>query len=280
MNYGKVSTQAFDIVLKINVFKNLACALAATICFVSPYSLATESQTLPKTLRIGVEDINYAPVMNFTEGKHDGLLYQILHEFALQNDIELSFIPLPLNRFPFWFDENAIDIRLPDNARWKLSSTNNIRYSAPMITVCDTTVVLDKNRDMPPNAFMRLGLPIGFTPSSKWKDAIETGKLEIVRDTSLRVLAQMLVNEMIDGIDVNIAIIQNELKHLGKSPALVSVSSSVNADPVKYQISTKHHTEVIDSFNSFVTDNKEKIETWANDNGIAIAPQCDRFRSN
>ena len=218
--------------------------------------------------------------MNFTNGARDGLLHQIISGFAQEESLSVDFIPLPLNRFPFWFDENAIDIRLPDNARWKLSATDNIHYSDQMITLCDTTVVLSENKYKPASQFSRLGLPIGFTPSSKWQEQLDAGNMEIARDSSLRVLTQMLVKGLIDGIDVNIAIIQNELKGLGLSPDLVSVSNELSANPVRYQLSTKHSTDILERFNRYIADNKQNFELWARENGIAIAPYRERFQSD
>ena len=262
--------------LSIGIRRLLVTLLCFTICNAS--LAQTPSQKL--VLRIGVEDINYTPVMNFTKGAKDGLLHHIVSDFAQQESLNLEFIPLPLSRFPFWFDENAIDIRLPDNARWKLSATENIHYSDPMITLCDTTVVLSENKHRPASQFSRLGLPIGFTPSSKWREQLDAGNIEIARDSSLRVLPQMLVKGFIDGIDVNIAIIQNELKGLGLSPDLVSVSSELSASPVRYQISTKYSTDILERFNRYIADNKQNFELWARENGIAIAPHCERFQSD
>lgn len=262
--------------LSIGIRRILVTLLYFSVCNAS----SAQTPFQQPVLRIGVEDINYAPVMNFTKGAKDGLLHDIVSDFARQESLNLDFIPLPLNRFPFWFDENAIDIRLPDNARWKLSATDNIHYSDPMITLCDTTVVLSENKHKPASQFSRLGLPIGFTPSSKWKEQLDAGSLDIARESSLRVLTQMLVKGLIDGIDVNIAIIQKELKGLGLSPDLVSVSSALSASPVRYQISTKHSTDILERFNRYIADNKQNFELWARANGIAIAPHCERFQSN
>ena len=262
--------------LSIGIRRILVTLLCFTICSAS----LAQNPSQQLVLRIGVEDINYAPVMNFTKGAKDGLLHHIVSDFARQESLTLDFIPLPLNRFPFWFDENAIDIRLPDNAQWKLSATDNIHYSDPMITLCDTTVVLSENMHKPASQFSRLGLPIGFTPSSKWREQLNAGSLDIARDSSLRVLTQMLVKGLVDGIDVNIAIIQNELLGLGLSPDMVSVSSKLSASPVHYQISTKHSTDILESFNSYIAENKQSFELWARENGIAIHPHCQRFQSN
>jgi len=226
-------------------------------------------------LRVGVEAMNYYPVMDFTTPQHRGLLSDIMTEFGTSHNFSFEFIPLPLQRFNHWFEDNAIDFRMPDNPRWTQSSTEGLIYGEALITVCDTSVVLTTNSNIPMAEVTRLGLLNGFTPAEKWQEKRSNGTLTIANERSVRILTRMLVNGLVDAIDLNIATVKNELMSLGLSEDLVSVAKNIPANGVKYRISTQSESDVIAKLNRYVIENRDSINARAREYGIAAGTNCD-----
>ncbi|CAD5281911.1 conserved exported hypothetical protein [Alteromonas sp. 38] len=244
------------------------------IIFCIPVSdLATASNV--KHLRVGVEAMNYFPVMDFTTTPHRGLLSDIMADFGDVHHISFEFIPLPLQRFNHWFEDNAIDFRLPDNPRWTQSGTPGLIYGEALITVCDTSVVLAENSDMPMDEVTRLGLLNGFTPAEKWQEKRSDGTLTIANERSVRILTRMLLKGLVDAIDLNIATIKSELVSQGLPEDLVAIAKNVPANGVKYRISTQSQPEVLTKLNRYVVENRESINAKAREYGIAAGTNCD-----
>ncbi|AMJ74143.1 hypothetical protein [Alteromonas stellipolaris] len=228
-----------------------------------------------KHLRVGVEAMNYYPVMDFTTPQHRGLLSDIMTDFGDLHNISFEYIPLPLQRFNHWFEDNAIDFRLPDNPRWTQSITAGLIYGEALVTVCDTSVVLTENSGIPMNEVTRLGLLNGFTPAEKWQKKRTDGTLTIANERSVRILTRMLLNGLVDAIDLNIATIKSELVSLGLPEDLVAVAKNIPANGVKYRISTQSQPDVLAKLNRYVIENRDSINARAREYGIAAGTNCD-----
>ena len=228
-----------------------------------------------KHLRVGVEAMNYFPVMDFTTPQHRGLLSDVMTDFGALHNISFEFIPLPLQRFNHWFEDNAIDFRLPDNPRWIQSSTVGLIYGEALVTICDTSVVLKENTHIPMGEVTRLGLLHGFTPAEKWQEKRADGTLVIANERSVRILTRMLLNRLVDAIDLNIATVKSELVSLGLSEDLVAVAEAIPAEGVKYRISTQSKPGVLAELDNYIIENRESINARAREYGIAAGTDCD-----
>lgn len=226
---------------------------------------------------IGVEDINYYPVMDFSNEQPKGLLFDIMHQFGKEEGILFEFIPLPLLRFPYWFEENTIDLRLPDNQQWSAKRTPGLYYSDVIISLCDTTVVLTENRDILFDDVKRLGLLKGFTPAKKWQQRRKEGSVIVAKERTVRSLTRMLLNGFVDAIDLNIATIRSELNALNLPEDLVSVAQNIPAKGVTYHISTQNQPEIINTFNAFLAKNEKAIENMATAYGIVSGKSCENI---
>lgn len=224
---------------------------------------------------VGVEDINYYPIMDFTSPTPKGLLYDILAEFGDTHDISFEFIPLPLLRFTHWFEESSIDFRLPDNSLWSSVTTPSLQYSEAVISLCETTVVLSENSEMLSEDVTRLGLLKGFTPSTQWRKRKEAGTISLAKERTIRSLTRMLLSGLIDAIDLNVAAVKNELVSLGLSPDLVTVAKNIPIGAVEYRMSTQNTSYVIDSLNQYLVNNADAISKKANQYGIASGKSCN-----
>uniref|UniRef100_UPI00356B17F3 hypothetical protein n=1 Tax=Alteromonas stellipolaris TaxID=233316 RepID=UPI00356B17F3 len=159
--------------------------------------------------------------------------------------------------------------------RWTQSSTAGLVYGEPLITVCDTSVVLTTNSDIPMDEVTRLGLLYGFTPAEKWEEKRSNGTLTIANERSVRILTRMLLNGLVDAIDLNIATIKNELVSLGLPEDLVAVAKNIPANGVKYRISTQSQPGVLAKLNLYVIENRDSINARAREYGIAAGTNCD-----
>lgn len=224
---------------------------------------------------VGVEDINYYPIMDFTAPEPRGLLYDILMAFGETHDITFEFIPLPLLRFTYWYEENSIDFRLPDNPQWSSSTTPGLDYSDTLISLCETTVVLTENREMLSEEVARLGVLKGFTASKKWQQRNQEGSISLAKERTIRSLTRMLLSGLIDAIDLNISTIKNELVTLGLSPDLVSVAVNIPIEGADYRMSAHYETDVIALLNHFIVNNSDKISQMAGKYGMSSGDDCD-----
>jgi len=249
----------------------------AMLCVLSPFLCGVAHSTEKMHLRIGVEDMDYYPVMDFTADQSRGLLSDIIMGFGDTYDISLEFIPLPLKRFNHWFEEHAIDLRLPDNPNWSQEATEGLKYGDTLVTICDTSVVLAENRDINIDEVTRLGILAGFIPAQQWQQKQQAGSLTVASERSARILTRMLLNGLIDAIDLNIATIKEELSSLGLSENLVTVATNIPAEGVAYRISTLTHPHVLDMLNQYVADNRAEITTKAINYGIISKKNCNNF---
>ncbi len=224
------------------------------LMFTAPSVLAVK-----EVYRVGVEDLSYYPLMNFGEVENTSILQRIMMEFAASEDVTFEFIPLPIHRFNAWYDEGAIDFRLPDNPSWTSDNDPKLSYSDPVVTLCANVVTLAENRDMATEEFDRIGTLYGFLPDMKWHDGIAAGDIEVVTDSSLRVLTRMLMNGMVDGLDLHISAIEHQADELGEPRATFSVASSFAKTTLGYRLSTRQHSDLLDRFNRFLANEHAEV---------------------
>lgn len=208
--------------------------------------------------RVGVEDLSYYPLMAFSEQDSTSILKQIMNDFAEAEGIMFEFIPLPIQRFYAWYDEGAIDFRLPDNPYWSSKGDPDLEYSDPVITLCANVVTLAKNRDVPMEKFNRLGTLYGFMPDPKWEEAVKTGKVDVVTDSSLKVLTRMLLNGMVDGLDLHFSTIRHQAEKLGEPVTKFAVASDFESSTLAYRLSTREHTDLLKKFNRYLEQQQER----------------------
>ncbi len=219
----------------------------------------TVSASNERVYRVGVEDVSYYPVMDFLHAPPRGAVKQVLDAFAAQSGVKFEYIPLPIQRFNSWYDTGRIDFRVPDNPRWSLTSQPSLIYSTPFLDLCEVLVVKAENRDISPDKVTRIGTLLGFMPSSYWNQKLESGAVRLVPDRSIKVLTRMLLNDMVTGLDLDLASIHYQLKSLSLSPELVAPLATVNSPTISYRMSTLHHPEIIQQFNQFIGRNKHTL---------------------
>ena len=213
-----------------------------------------------KNLVIGVEDIAYYPYFDYT-GSDTSLSKTILDKFAADSGYTLTYVALPVKKFSKWLYENDIDFKYPDNKRWHQPSAtehNAEYYSDPLFYLRAGTVVLLENSDKPKTYFHSLGMISGFDPTL-WREEIIKGEVSILDDSSTKVLIKHLVNGLVDGIDVDIAVANYYLNTLGLNHAL-TYSNTLPQDLFSHQLSTIKYPEIIEQFNQWLNANHAFIQ--------------------
>ncbi|SEL67930.1 hypothetical protein SAMN05216262_11742 [Colwellia chukchiensis] len=117
-----------------------------TYCLVTFY--IGSSTSLAKEYIIGVENIDYFPLYNFSPQalEQKSFTQELLTTFFSQQGYSFKFIALPLKRFDKWYLEDAIDFKFPDNRRWRSAQTSklDINYSQPVLHLMAGSYVLKK----------------------------------------------------------------------------------------------------------------------------------------
>ena len=75
------------------------------------------SNSTSKEFIIGVEDVSYYPLFDFTTQRNT-YAKELLDLYAKSKGYKFIYLPLPIKRFERWLIEEKIDFKYPDNARW------------------------------------------------------------------------------------------------------------------------------------------------------------------
>ncbi len=212
-----------------------------------------------RVYRVGVEDVSYYPLQNFRSPNNKGVLADILRLFEETEGLNIEFIPLPIHRFSSWYDDGAIDLRIPDHPSWSLHEQPELIYSQPVLRLCEATIVLLKNINKPASKMESIGTLYGFTPARRWRKRIAEGDIQLITDASPKVLTRMLMNEMVDGLDMDYSAIRHQVKELGYDPKSIQISKAIPGIQLSYRMSTIHHEDILNRFNDFLFHYREKI---------------------
>ncbi|WP_131811852.1 type 2 periplasmic-binding domain-containing protein [Paraglaciecola hydrolytica] len=208
-----------------------------------------------QNLVVGVEDIAYFPYFDFNSNENS-FSKTILEKFATDNGHTISYVSLPVKQFSKWLHENNIDFKFPDNQRWHDPNVKNNGaeyYSNDVVYLRAGTIVLLKNKEKPKSFFKNLGMISGFDPTL-WRAEIANNEINILSDTSPKVLMKHLVNGLVDGVDVDIAVAKFYLNSLGLDHQL-TYSVALPQDVFSYQLSTIKYPEIIEQFNRWLDTN-------------------------
>jgi hypothetical protein len=219
------------------------------------------SQAQAQKLVVGVEDVSYFPYFDYTSSK-TSFSKSVLDKFAADTGHTVNYVPLPIKQFSKWLYESNVDFKFPDNQRWQDESQSDSRatyFSDSILYMRAGTVVLAKNKDKPAVFFKNLGMITGFFPTL-WLEAIANKQVNILDDTSPKVLVTHLVNGIVDGIDIDIAVANHYLKELNINEQLV-YSSQLSQEVFSHQLSTLKYPDTINQFNQWLANNQKYINT-------------------
>jgi polar amino acid transport system substrate-binding protein len=207
-------------------------------------------------LIIGVEDIAYSPYYNF-KTQDPSFSKDLLDKFAVDNGHKITYLPLPINQFSKWLFEEDIDFKFPDNRRWQEAWDTrhlNIHFSDDVLRLTAGTVILRKNQHKKQDFFKNIGIITGFLPT-QWLEQLKQGKVKIIEDSSPKVLVNQLAHNIVDGLDIDLAVANYHLKELKLQEELV-VSQNTSRQVFSYQLSSLKHPLIIEQFNRWLAKNQ------------------------
>lgn len=251
--------------------KNKRVILACIYAYIFCISLGKVVQA--STFVMGVEDVSYYPYFDFASGQ-PSFAQALFDQFAKDNGHQISYLPLPIKQFPKWLYEENIDFKFPDNARWQ--ETNNthhlkIYFSNEIVAMTAGTLVLAKNEHQQEGFFKNIGTITGFHPTL-WLKQIELGQVTIYEDSSSKILVKYLVNGLVDGLDIDLAVANFGLQKLQIQEKLV-INEKVAKQIYSYQMSTVKFPEIVREFNQWLVKRSKFVDALKTKFGIlAVEP--------
>ena len=238
------------------------------------FCLCLGNATQADTFVIGVEDISYYPYFDFPSD-NNSFAKVLFDQFAKDNAHQVRYLPLPIKQFPKWLYEENIDFKFPDNARWQEDRNKHqlkIHFSDEIVAMTAGTLVVAKNKHKKEEFFKHIGTMTGFYPTL-WMKQIEQGKVIIYEDSSSKILVKHLVNGLVDGLDIDLAVANDGLKKLHMQEKLV-INEHLTKQIYSYHMSTVKYPEIIKQFNQWLVKRHKYIETLKAEFGIlAVEPR-------
>lgn len=230
-----------------------------TTLWVLVFSLTYAPKLAATHLVIGVEDISYYPYFDYTSSQ-TSFSKLVLDKFAADSGHSITYVRLPIKQFSKWLYESNVDFKFPDNRRWQdatESDSHATYFSDPLLFMRAGTIVLKQNQDKPKVYFKYLGMITGFYPTL-WMDEIAKNEVNLLDDTSAKVLVKQLVNGIVDGIDIDIAVAEHYLKEL-QIDQQVAYSSQLQQQVFSHHLSTLKYPEIISQFNQWLANNQDFV---------------------
>ena len=231
--------------------------------------LGMGSATARETLVIGVENQYYLPLASYEKGTYRGYARDLFDAFAQDRGYVLEYRALPVPRLYASFFEGSVDFKFPDHPHWKQDQRNGrkIHYSDPVAAYVDGTSVLPALRDAPPERIRRLGTLGGFTPWA-WMDRIDAGQARVSVNTGLEALVRQALAGRVDGVYASVAVINYQLDHVLKRPGALVFNPALPYSRDHYHLSSIKHPEVIDAFNDWMRENRDRVAVLKKRHGV------------
>lgn len=221
------------------------------------FLLIINGHAISKEFVIGVEDIPYYPLFDFNQTTPT-YTTELFNEFGKQYGHTFRYVPLPIKRFEKWLEENEIDFKYPDNPRWfadKNAHKNLIFSDSTLELVAGTLTKSDS--DLTEDNFKVLGTILGFYPSI-WIEKIIDKQINLFEHPSTMVLVRQVLEGQLDGIDLEMSVVNHYLAKLGREGELI-INKDFKYEVYDYHLSTIKHKDVILQFNAFIAKNKTYI---------------------
>jgi polar amino acid transport system substrate-binding protein len=228
--------------------------LAATLCI--------SNMTHADNLIIGVEDIDYFPIYQYSNNQYSGAASEILNKFATLNNHTISYKSYPITRLNRNYLKGTVDFRFPDNGYWAQDQKKgyDIKYSEPVIGFIDGVMVSPANKGQGIDKLKKLGLVRGFT-AWDYLDLIKAGSVEIKETNSLDSLIKLTTNNRNDGAYFNVDVATYYLNNTLKAPDSLVFDPDLPHTKSSYSLSSFKHPQVIDQFNQFLIEQADWIKT-------------------
>ena len=224
--------------------------------------ITTINPTYAKEFIIGVEDVSYYPLYDFsaTDTNRPSYSKDVLTAFFEQHNYSYRFIALPIKRFNKWYVENGIDFKFPDNVRWRDDKQNklNITFSQSVVKLMAGSYVLKNNAQYEKNDIKKLATIFGFA-MTLWSDEIKNKKLKLIEEHTPYSIVKHMLHGNVDATNIDANVIRHNLKLLGKPQAIV-LNMNIKHEVYSFHLSSIKHPNIIKQFDNFLQKNQKLLQ--------------------
>lgn len=221
--------------------------------------LLAAGNALAEHFVIGVEDIDYAPLMSTDAGgRFNGHVRDLLDLFAHRNGHSFEYRALPPRRLMIEHLAGRIDAVFPDNPNWQAEAKrgHDLSYSEPAVPFRDVVMVPPAAKDRP---LRTLGIVRGFTPK-RFEAEIASGSLRVSEAADPSRLIRMALAGRVDGVHVALPVALYQLDRLGRAGALVPSTALASAPYERhYRLSSLRHAVLVAQFDRFLQQDQAEI---------------------
>lgn len=238
--------------------KSLAVALAlGAVCLLG--WLPARAQ--PRTLVVGVEELDYFPSYAIRKGEYVGAAREIFDAFAQAKGYHFVYRPLPIKRLYAELLSGGIDLKFPDNPDWApdVKQGHKIAYSAPVIGYVDGVLVRPENLGRGVDGVRTLGTVSGFTPFA-WLDLIRDGRVQVKENPRMDLLLRQVTLERLDGAYASVAVANHLLEDTLGMPGALVFDAALPHSRDYYRLSTLRHSAVVAEFDAWMAANAATVK--------------------
>ena len=241
------------------------------LCLTLFLSFASINITYAQEFIIGVEEVSYYPLYDFsaTDTNRPSYSKDLLTAFFEQHKYSYRFVALPIKRFNLWYVEQGIDFKFPDNVRWRDEDQNqlNITFSQSAIKLMAGSYVLKSNANYKRDDIKKLGTIFGFVPTL-WFDKVESKELELIEENSPFGIVKHILHGNIDATNIDSNVIRHNLK-LVDNPKAIVLNKNIKHEIYSYHLSSIKHPKIIKQFDAFLQNNPKLIQQLKQKHGIS-----------
>lgn len=234
---------------------------APAISFLAALIIASRAVNADNII-IGVENIDYFPIYQYSEDRYTGAAADIFNRFAQLNGHTITYRAFPLARLNTYYLNGTIDFRFPDNTLWlqKPKKGYDIHYSSAVIDFIDGVMVKPENLGKGASSLKQLGIVRGFTPWD-YLDDIKAGSILLNETNSILSLLKLTSLQRYDGAYINIDIARHHQTNALNSSAQLVFDPELPYTQSSYSLSSYKYPNVIEQFNRFLIEQKDWIKT-------------------
>jgi len=236
----------------------LMCILVSVVLLSSLISTASEADEFV----VGVENIEYFPIYARRDGAYAGYARALLDTFAIKESHTFTYKVLPIKRLLKSFLDGNVDLKFPDSPYWKkdLKAGKSVEYSEPVLEYIDGVLVAPSALGRGKGNLKDLGVLRGFTPWD-YLDDIAAKSVILKEVNSLNSLVKMAKAGRIDGVYFNVIVAKYFLENTMFDKNGLVFDSELPHTRGHYYMSTIKHPKLIASFNKFMAENKNLVES-------------------
>ena len=236
------------------------CLLAAVLAAAPAARGADGASPSPRRLRVGVENLDYLPIGAVVDGAYAGAAREILDAFARDAGLEIEYVPLAVARLHATFLEGGVDLKFPDNPKWKaeLKRGRDVVYSAPVIAYADGTMTTPDRAGRGAAGMRVIGSAAGFTPWD-WLPDIESGRVQLRENADLGALVRQAILGRVDGVYASVAVVNHQLDEVLRRPGALVLDTSLPHRRDGYSLSSIRHPGIIREFDAWLAAHAELV---------------------